>query len=601
MSVVRFVMAAAVAVCGTLGVARAQSLPAVSTIAGSGAFGIPGGPLAESPFMEPLGAAVGADGTIYVSDFAAQRIVQIDLASGVVRTVAGSGAVDASGLHVEGGFLDGPALSARFNGPAGIAVVGSALLIADSKNHCIRRLKDGVVSTVAGLCGAPPGDVTGSAEAARFYLPMGLAATPDGTVYVADSGIGLRAISSTGSVTAVNVPTHSAYGAAYDVPSATLFVTTAEGLYFVRDGAVVPGIKFGSAGGAIASAPLSFGYALGRPFGIVALDGLDLLYTDIETGALRYLEGFTGSSRVLSGSGEGGDYRTTGRATGPLSADSFVAPIGLALAPDRGVIVADALGRTVRRIEPWRAEEIVAPASGAIPTWQPKRYRIAYIGNSTIWTGTTWFDSIENRLQTQLDTPAFRAAHGVPEVQPFWIVGTNGFAAAADYGEFLAENQLVDAIVIQQSSLSLFDAAPKGGGCSGLDNHDLWDAGEASILGLGAAAAKERIPVVGVAAPAAFDVSAGEQVSRAFLPTYTTACYAAFPEQSRRFHAMLLGLLGRAHIAPVDLWPDFIREERSSNPRPLFGSFDAHFTARGREITADAVFRVLSPMTDRSR
>jgi hypothetical protein len=369
-------------------------------------------------------------------------------------------------------------------------------------------------------------------------------------------------------------------------------VTTAEGIYMVRNGAAVPGVKFGAGGATGASSWVPFGYTIGQPFGIVVLDGIDVLYTDIETGALRYFEGYTGSSRVLSGSGEGGDFQTTGRADGPLSANSFVAPVGLARAPDQSIIVTDAFARTVRRIEPWRAEQIVAPAGDAVPTWQPKRFRVAYIGNSTVWTGTTWFDSIEDGLQTRLDTPAFRAAHGVPEVQPFWIVGANGFAAAADYGEFLAENHLADAIVVQASSFSLFDAATQG--CPRLVDPALWSSAQASVLRLGAAAAKERIPVVGVAAPASFDVSVGEQLSREFLPSASSPCFITFPQQSRRFHPLMLGLFGRAHIAQVDLWIDFLREEHGPDARPLFGSFDAHFTARGREVTADAVFRALS-------
>jgi hypothetical protein len=75
-----------------------------------------------------------------------------------------------------------------------------------------------------------------------------------------------------------------------------------------------------------------------------------------------------------------------------------VQPLGLALAPDHSVIVADGLGRVVRRIGPWSTQTVSAPANVSVPLWEPHRYRIALIGNSTIWAGATWYDSIEHGI-----------------------------------------------------------------------------------------------------------------------------------------------------------------------------------------------------------
>lgn len=65
---------------------------------------------------------------------------------GFVYTVAGSGVA---------GFSDGNSINASFNGPQDIAVDGDRnIYVADTKNHCIRRITaQGVVSTVAGRCG----------------------------------------------------------------------------------------------------------------------------------------------------------------------------------------------------------------------------------------------------------------------------------------------------------------------------------------------------------------------------------------------------------------------------------------------------------------
>ncbi len=540
--------------------------------------------------MQPFGVAIASDGTVYVSDRAAQRIVRIDAEQQIVRVVAGGGALDATGSYVEGGFADGPGETARFNGPAGIAFRDETLLVADTQNHCIRQIEEGVVSTFAGACGQQ-GDAVGTRSNARFALPLGLAVTAAGDVYVADAANGLRKIGAAGQVVAVKLPSAGANGVAFDESSKTLFVGTPNDMLVLRDDAVINAGAYAHSekpGG-----KLPFGYPVGHPLGIVALDSIELLYTDLVTGALHYLETYTGTERILSGAGIGGDFRRTGRADGPLSADSFVEPIALALAPDRSVVVADAFARVVRRIAPWESGMLTVPADTLIPAWHAGTYRIAYVGNSTIWDGTTWYDSIEGRLQAQLDTPAFRAAHGMPEVRPMWIAGPKGFAAAADYATYLIGNQLADAIVFQQNSVSL-NTAPGPDGCVGLDFGEPWRAAQASTLRLGTAAANAGIPVVAVAAPASIDVSPAEQIWARIGPRASSECILSLREPSRRFHTLLVNLYARSGIPAVDLWPDFLREEQRADARPLFGSTDAHFTALGRMLVAGAVYPVLS-------
>ncbi len=575
---------------------RAAPFPSVSTVAASGAFGIPGGTPANTPFMEPIATAVAPDGSVYVSDFAAQRVVQIS--RDAVRVVAGGGAMDASGIRVPGAFANGEALSARFDGPAGLAFDGDALLIADAKNHCIRQLKNAVVTTFAGVCGQS-GYANGSGDAVRFILPLGLYVVPGGAVYVADAGTGLRKIDATGRVTAINISSYEAYAIAYEATTATMFVTTNDGIFVLRNDTPT-GIKYGGiASNGVRASQLSYRYDAGYPFGIVALDRYTVLYSDAVTGALRYLEGYTGTAEVLSGSGTGGDFRLTGRENGPLGRRSFVQPLGLALSPDHAIIVADGLGRLVRRIAPWSAQTLAIPADESIPHWAPNRFRIAYIGNSTIWAGATWYDSIEGQLQAALDKPAFRAAHGVPEVLPFWIVGANEFGAAADYGTFLVKNHLADAIVLQQSSMSLFDPSPAPPEfCGALDFGKAWSSSEASTLRLADAASHESVPLIGVIAPDAADVSPAESLWWSIAPGQMEQCDSGLVDQKRQFHRMVLMLFARARIATADLWPTFIGAEGRPDSRPLFGSFDGHFTLEGRALAARTVLPVVVKVID---
>ena len=191
-SVCLAVAAAAIATLALPLSGSAQSAgAAVTTIAGGAARGMKDGPALDAQFLVPSGLARTANGTLFISDPAAQRIRQM-LPEGTVRTVAGSGALGRLGLSVTGGYRDGPALEASFNQPAGMAVgPDGALYIADSFNACIRKLQNGVVTTVVGK----PGETTavdGDAVTARLHLPLSLSFDKTGTLWIADYGVGIR-------------------------------------------------------------------------------------------------------------------------------------------------------------------------------------------------------------------------------------------------------------------------------------------------------------------------------------------------------------------------------------------------------------------------
>ena len=154
----------------------------VSTYAGSGTFGFADGPVTSAKFSWPSGIAVGSSGDVYVSDPVNYRIRVIS--AGQVTTLAGSGNL---------GFLDGPAASAMFDSPAGIAVDSSGkVYVADALNHRIRLIAGGQVSTLAGSgptgISATGGFLDGPASSAMFKTPGDVAVDSSGKVYVADSG-----------------------------------------------------------------------------------------------------------------------------------------------------------------------------------------------------------------------------------------------------------------------------------------------------------------------------------------------------------------------------------------------------------------------------
>jgi sugar lactone lactonase YvrE len=102
----------------------------------------------------------------------------------------------------QSGYVNGPAATARFNGPFGLAVgVGGALYVADTGNHRIRRISTtGLVSDLAGS--GISGFADGPSDVAQFSSPNAVTAGPDGTVYVGDTNnLRIRAIAPDGNVT----------------------------------------------------------------------------------------------------------------------------------------------------------------------------------------------------------------------------------------------------------------------------------------------------------------------------------------------------------------------------------------------------------------
>lgn len=123
------------------------------------------------------------DGFVYVADTGNHAVRRIEVETGEVLTVAGTGAPGFSG---DGG----PAAAAQLDTPQGVGVdADGRVYIADSENHVIRRVEtDGTITTWAGTPGVPGYDGDGGpADAALLQWPLNVRVGPDGTVYIADT------------------------------------------------------------------------------------------------------------------------------------------------------------------------------------------------------------------------------------------------------------------------------------------------------------------------------------------------------------------------------------------------------------------------------
>jgi sugar lactone lactonase YvrE len=156
----------------------------ITTVAGTGDLGYSGdgGPATAATLNRPQRLAIDSVGNIYVADTGNSAVRRIDAVTGVITTVAGTGIAGRGGNG-------GPGKAARVNHPRGIALAKDRLLyIADSDNHSIRRLNlaTGIIRFVAGGERGFAGD-GGPGGEARFYQPRGLTVRRDGGLLVADS------------------------------------------------------------------------------------------------------------------------------------------------------------------------------------------------------------------------------------------------------------------------------------------------------------------------------------------------------------------------------------------------------------------------------
>jgi len=140
-----------------------------------------GGPATDALFIQLDGIAIAPDGTIYVSDSLANRVRRIR--DGVIDTVAGTGEAAYSG---DGG----PGPEAALHWPSALELDPAGnLYIAETRSHTVRRLApDGTIDTIAGDGTAGFLGDGGPATEARLDQPYGLALDDDGTLYVADRG-----------------------------------------------------------------------------------------------------------------------------------------------------------------------------------------------------------------------------------------------------------------------------------------------------------------------------------------------------------------------------------------------------------------------------
>ncbi len=157
----------------------------ITTIAGSGAASYSGdgsqASIAQLAF--PSSVALDRSGNLYIADLSNQSIRKLAMATGIITTAVGNGAFGYSG---DGG----PATSAQLGDPGSVAVDGSGnLFIADTYNCRIRMVAaaSGVITTVAGDGARGYSGDDGPATSAQLSDPSSVTLDGSGNLFIADA------------------------------------------------------------------------------------------------------------------------------------------------------------------------------------------------------------------------------------------------------------------------------------------------------------------------------------------------------------------------------------------------------------------------------
>ena len=164
-------------------------LGTITTVAGDGsttASGDGGSALAAG-IAHVYGISVSTDGTtLYMADDVAARVRAVNLMTGIISTVAGTGVQESTG---DGGS----ALAAGLSQPSAVlAVANGDLYISDTYGNRIRRIRGGTITTVVGTGDAGDGGDLGLGPDAQINKPYQLALHPSGSgaLLVTDYGNG---------------------------------------------------------------------------------------------------------------------------------------------------------------------------------------------------------------------------------------------------------------------------------------------------------------------------------------------------------------------------------------------------------------------------
>lgn len=335
----------------------------IETVAGTGKQGFAGdgGPARQAELDNPFGLVRGPDGALYFCEYTGQRIRRIG-PDGVLTTIAGTGEAGFSG---DGG----PALEGTFNKPHEIRFDRAGdLFVVDMVNHAIRKIdmKSGVLTTVAGTGEAGYSGDGGPATEARFKQPHSIQFGPEGDLYVCD--IGNHVIRRIDMKTGI-VSTFAGTGKPGETPDGSpisgtplkgprsldfdkegnLWLATREGnqvFKFDLAAGTISHIAGTGKGGFTGHGGTAKEATLSGPKGIAIDAEGNVWLADCESHSIRMVDRATGRIELVAGTGKKGD----GADGDPLKCE-MARPHGVFADADGGIYIGDSEAHKIRVLQ----------------------------------------------------------------------------------------------------------------------------------------------------------------------------------------------------------------------------------------------------------
>ncbi len=332
----------------------------IETIAGTGKQGFSGdgGPATKAELDNPFGIVRGPDGAFYYCEYTGQRIRRIGK-DGTITTIAGTGQVGFTG---DGG----PALEATFNKPHELRFdTFGDLYIVDMVNHAVRKIdmKTGMITTIAGTGQPGYGGDGGPAVKAQFKQPHSIQFGPEGDLYICD--IGNHVIRKIDMKTAT-ISTFAGTGKAGDTPDGSpiagtplkgprsldfdregnLWLATREGnqvFKFELKAGKIHHIAGTGKGGFTGHGGPALEATLSGPKGISVDASGNVWLADCESHSIRMIDAKSGRIELIAGTGKKGD----GADGDPLKCE-MGRPHGVYADADGGIYIGDSEAHRIR-------------------------------------------------------------------------------------------------------------------------------------------------------------------------------------------------------------------------------------------------------------